>query len=192
MNKSTIPDPFKKLSNSVLRPALILFLFLSLMLLSAMSLLDKNLKTAAAPRGIVSFELAGDLEQGNRILASWQMKGKIRAALSLGLDYLFLIVYALFISLACVLIGRRSAPKYRLWAYWGFILGWGQLLAALLDAIENFALIRVILDSPRDAWPIIARWCAIVKFSIVGAGLAYILIGVIYAGLRRVIVSFKF
>ncbi len=192
MNKSTIPDPFKKLSNSALRPALILFLFLSLMLLSAMSLLDKNLKTAAAPRGIISFELAGDLERGNRILASWQTEGKIRAALSLGLDYLFLIVYALFISLACVLIGRRSGPKYRLWAYWGFVLGWGQLLAALLDAIENFALIRLILGSPRDVWPIIARWCAIVKFSIVGAGLAYILIGAIYAALRRVLVSFKF
>jgi hypothetical protein len=76
-----------------------------------MSSLDRNLTTAAAPRGIVSLELAGDLEQGNRILTAWSTEGKVYAALSLGLDYLFLIVYAAFISLACVLIARNLVSR---------------------------------------------------------------------------------
>jgi hypothetical protein len=149
-----------------------------------MSLLDQNLKTAAAPRGIVSFELAGDLEQVSRILQSWKAEGKIQAALSLGLDYLFLIVYALFISIGCVFIGRSFAPKYRWWTDWGFRLGWSQFLAALLDAVENFALLRLILGAEREAWPALARWCAIVKFSIVAAGLAYILVGLTIIAVR--------
>jgi hypothetical protein len=56
-------------------------------------------------------------------------------------------------------------------------LGWAQFSAAVLDAIENFALINLAFDSQREFWPIIARWCALVKFGIVGTGLVYILAG---------------
>jgi hypothetical protein len=150
-----------------------------------MSLLDRNLTTDAAPRGIVSFELAGNLHKGQQILESWNTRGKIYAALSLGLDYLFLIVYALFISVACVLIARSLIPGYVLWAKLGFLLGWGQFAAAFLDAVENFALIRFILDSKSATLPAVARWCAIVKFGIVGAGLVYILVGLIFTVLRK-------
>lgn len=170
-------DPFKRIANAHLWPALILFLVSALVLLAVMSRLDAALTTVAAPGGIVSFEMAGNLETATRIVASWKMAGKIQAAFSLGLDYLFLIVYALFISIACVLIGRKLTPKYRLWANLGYLIGWAQFPAALLDGIENFALIRVILGSQSEVLPLIARWCAVVKFGIVGAGLIYILTG---------------
>jgi len=64
-------------------------------------------------------------------------------------------------------------------------LGWAQFLAALLDAGENFALINLAFGSQRESWPIIARWCALVKFSIVGAGLAYILAGALFIVLLK-------
>ena len=180
-----MPDPFKRFPNSVLWPALLISLLFSLLLLTAMTLLDRNLKTAPAPRGIVSIELAGNLDDAQQILESWKTQGKISAALSLGLDYLFLIVYALFISVACVLIARNLIPGYVMWAKFGFLLGWGQFAAAFLDAVENFALIRFILDSQSEILPAVARWCAIVKFGIVGAGLVYILVGVIFTVLRK-------
>ncbi len=84
------------------------------------------------------------------------------------------------ISLSCVLIARFLKLRIAFLATWGFILGWAQFLAAFLDAIENFALIYLILDSQREIWPIIAWWCAMVKFGIVGAGLVYILPGTLF------------
>lgn len=172
-----MPDPFKWLSESNQRPALLIFFLLSAMLLIGMHSLDQSLITKAAPKGIISFELAGTIERVNQILDEWGPDGRICAALSLGLDYLFLIVYALFISLACVLIARYLTFKIAFLAICGMVLSWGQFLAGLLDAIENFALVQLVLGSSRPFWPITARWCATIKFCIVGAGLVYILIG---------------
>lgn len=172
-----MPDPFKWLSESAQRPALLVFFLLSGTLLTGMHALDQRLITEAAPRGIVSFELAGSIEKAGQILKEWGPPGKARATLSLGLDYLFLFVYALFISLSCVRIARYFKFKYAFLAVWGVGLGWAQFLAALLDAIENLALINLAFGSQRESWPIIAKWCALVKFGIVGAGLLYILTG---------------
>ncbi|CAB1057756.1 hypothetical protein D1BOALGB6SA_2511 [Olavius sp. associated proteobacterium Delta 1] len=175
-----MPDPYKRLSDSAQRSALLIFFLLTVTLLTGMHALDQSLITDAAPSGIVSFELAGNIQQAKQILEEWGPKGRGYAALSLGLDYLFLIVYALFLSLACILVARHLAPRIAFLAMGGVVLGWGQFFAALLDAIENLALINIILDSQRGIWPIIARWCAIVKFGIVGAGLVYILIGTLF------------
>jgi len=172
-----MPDPFKWLSDSAQRWALLIFFLMSTLLLTAMHNLDRALISASAPNGIVSFELAGNIDRANKILTAWGSEGKVHATLSLGLDYLFLIVYALFISLACVRIARHLKIRFSFLATWGFVLGWAQFLAALLDAIENFALIKLTLGSLRETWPVIARWCALVKFGIVGLGLVYILTG---------------
>ncbi len=172
-----IPDPYKWLCEIAPRSALLIFFLLSVALLTGLRFLDQTLITDPAPRGIVSFELAGNIQQAHQILEEWGPEGRVCAALSLGLDYLFLIVYALLISLACVLTARYFTLKFTFLATAGFVLGWGQFCAAILDAVENLALIRLLLDSQRESWPIIARWCAIVKFGIIGAGLAYILIG---------------
>ena len=182
-----MPDPFKWLPESAQRSALLILFLLSVTLLAGMHSLDQTMITDVSPRGIVSFELAGNVKQAKQILREWGPEGKVYAALSLGLDYLFLIVYALFISLACVLIARYFNLRIAFLAIWGFVLGWGQFFAALLDAIENLALINLILYSQREFWPIIARWCAIVKFGIVGAGLFYILTGTLFILIMKVL-----
>ena len=173
-----MPDPYNRFSNSVLWPTLLIAFFLSLLLLIAMSLVDRNLKTNSAPRGIVSFELAGNLDKGQQILESWNTQGKMYAALSLGLDYLFLIVYAVFISLSCVRLARRLKSRLPYAATWGMVIGWAQFMAAMLDTIENYALIKLTFGYQHASWPLIARWCAMVKFGIVGVGLTYIVCGI--------------
>ncbi|MEY3284160.1 MAG: hypothetical protein RIR86_2173, partial [Acidobacteriota bacterium] len=52
---------------------------------------------------------------------------------------------------------------------------WAALLAGLLDAVENYALIRVLLGAGGDFWPALSRACARPKFAIVGVVLAYVL-----------------
>jgi hypothetical protein len=180
-------DPFKWLSSTAKRWVLLISILLSLTLLIVMHSMDRQLITAASPRGIVSFELSGSIESAAQILKAWGPQGRVYAALSLGLDYLFLIVYALFISLSCVRIAEYFRQKGRHLAIWGLGLGWAQFLAAFLDAIENAALINLLFDSQHDFWPTIARYCALVKFGIVGLGLAYILSGTLFMIIMNVL-----
>ncbi len=162
---------------------------MSAILLVAMHRLDAPLRTQVAPRGIVSFELAARYETSRQILNSWNARAKTQAALSLGLDYLFLIVYANFISLACVRVGqtfRRHKPRL---AGPAASLAWAQFLAAVLDAVENLALIALLLNSARRWLSPLASGCAIIKFSIVGAGLIYICGGLLFIGLKTIIMK---
>ena len=170
----TIPDPFKSISNANRKRALACFCALSLALMVAMQWLDAHLKTHPAPHGIVSFELAGNSEDARHIISSWGQKGQLRAALSLGLDYFFLVAYALLIALACAQIAKALRRGSRRITALGFLLAWLQIPAAMSDAIENTALIQVLLGSNHPAWPAVAGWCAVIKFSLVGAGLLYI------------------
>lgn len=179
--------PYDRGSNTVRIRALIVALVLSVLLLVAMRILDAPLRSPVAPRGIVSFELAKNMEASRQILASWNAQAKMHAALSLGLDYLFLIVYALFISLACVQVGKALQGHRSLLAALGGVLAWSQFFAAILDAVENLVLISLLLNFERLGYPAVARTCAIIKFIIVGAGLIYIAGGSFIIGLQKLI-----
>lgn len=184
-----IPDPYKWLPVSAQLPALISFMSLSAGLLIAMQFLDVPLRTEVSPHGIVSMELAENYQRARQIINSWGPRGRVYAALSIGLDYLFLIVYALFISLSCVKIAKLLKDRIAIFSTLGLLLGWAQFFAAFLDAVENFALIHLILDSSVQAWPLVARWCAIFKFMIVGTGLLYITTGILLIILMKSLAS---
>jgi hypothetical protein len=145
--------------------------------MAALVVLDQPLRTAIAPSGIVSFEFAGDLLHAQGIMASWGHPGRVYAGLSLGLDYLYLVLYAGTTALGCGLVAGRLTRRVRWLGGLGAVLSWAPLLAALLDAIEDYALIRVLLGSTAPAWPIVAWWCAGPKFLLVAAGLLYAGIG---------------
>jgi hypothetical protein len=172
-----IPDPFQWLSDSVRPRALVCFLVLAVILLFAMYVLDQSLLTTAAPRGILSLEFAKRFSQTQRIIASWQPDARTYAALSLGIDYLFLIVYALFISLACTQVARSFRRRGSILATAGYGLAWAQFVAAICDAVENYALIQLLLGSLYQQWPVIAWTCATAKFGIIAVGWLYILVG---------------
>ncbi|WP_437931473.1 hypothetical protein WMF37_20185 [Sorangium sp. So ce291] len=137
----------------------------------------KRLRTGAAPWGIVSFELAGTRERVRRILDSWDEDARVSAAFSVGIDYLIIIAYANGLALDCVMgadaLKKRGLPGAGL----GAPLAWGQWLAGLLDATENGALLGILRGSDQALWPALARGCAQVKFCLVGAGVAYALLG---------------
>jgi len=144
---------------------------LTLLLMAALQWLDAPLKTAAAPAGIVSFELAGTLPAAETILQSWDAHARLYAGVSLGLDYLFMPLYATAIGLGCVLAARGlhlASGAYKL----GRLLAWGMLLAALADALENLALLRLLLAAEAmGPWPAVARLAALLKFALLAVGL---------------------
>ncbi len=135
------------------------------------------LNTEAAPYGVISFEVAGSVAHAEQILASWDAAARERAAFGLGLDFLFIPVYALTISLGCVMASdvlRRHAWPL---ASPSVVLIWGVFLAALLDVIENIALTIIMFGLVSSPWPQVAQWCAVPKFGLLFVGLVYALYG---------------
>jgi hypothetical protein len=170
--------PFEWISLSAQKRTFWVLFVVTIIVMASMQVIDIPLKSELAPSGILSFEFAGDLSHAQKITESWGGSGRIAAGLSLGLDYLFLLIYAGSIGMGCVLVARSVSKRTKQLSKIGILLAWALLLAALLDAVENYALIRVLLGSNLVYWPRVAAWCAVPKFVIVAAGLVYLLIGV--------------
>ncbi len=151
----------------------------------SLQVLGAPLRTEAAPAGIVSFEFAGELSSAQRMVESWGPIGQVYAGLNLGLDFLFLVAYPITIALGCVLVSRSLSSRALPLAVLGVWLAWGQLLAGILDGVENYALIQVLLGGQDVLMPALARACATVKFALVGIGILYVLAGAAMAALMR-------
>ncbi len=54
-----------------------------------------------------------------------------------------------------------------------------QFVAALFDAIENIALIKLLLGSNNSLFPSIAYYFASIKFVLIAIGIIYIIIGLL-------------
>ena len=169
--------PYRWLPSSIRGPVFLILLLLALGLMVVLQVIDVPLRTSASPSGIISFELAGTSSAAERILQAWGTQGLAYAGLSLGLDYLFMFGYAGCIGLGCAIVAEGAGRGRAGIARSGIVLGWAMLLALLLDATENLALIRILIGSPPGMWPLVARWCAVPKFIIVAAGLMYVLVG---------------
>ncbi len=169
--------PLESIQTSQRRPFFILFLILTLMVIVGMQVVSGPLETAAAPSGIISYELAGDVPTAQAILDSWDSGARVRVGLNLGLDYSFLALYSTSIACACAWIAGALRERLRPLASIGLLLAWGQWVAALLDAVENGALLTMLLDAPAQPWPAVAWWCAVLKFALVLLGLLFALAG---------------
>ncbi len=153
----------------------------TLVVMALFQILDRPLRTPAAPWGIVSFELAGSMDKAQAMIDSWDEHARLSAAFGLGLDYLFMVLYATTIALACL----WSAQVYGELGWWlvdlGGLLAWGVWLAALLDGIENISLWQLLKGPVSDPWPSIARWCASIKFVLIAFSMIYgIAGGIVY------------
>lgn len=162
-----------KLSN---RKILIFSAILTLILLFSLRIFDSPLHTIQAPNGIVSFELAKNIDTTKSILTSWDSVAKINAGLSLGLDFLFLFSYSIFFATACLMITEnfnKNHLKYKI----GILFVYFLLIAGACDAIENIALIKLLLGSNNGIYSSIAYYFASVKFAIIAIGIIYIILG---------------
>lgn len=154
--------------------ALMILIIGTLLIFSLFYFLDIPLKTKASPLGVVSFELSGSLEKSEQIISSWNFDARLFAAFGLGFDFLFMVVYASTISLACLLTYEKHKGWFSLLGIW---LGWGMVLAAIADAIENTALWNLLIGNIASIWPVLAAWCATIKFALILLGIIYSITG---------------
>jgi len=164
--------PFEWLDITLQPRAFGLFFVLTIAAMLALQGINEPLKTAVAPAGIISFEFAGTLAVAQQMIESWGAVGRIHAGLSLGFDYLFLVLYPFAIGLGCVIVARAGFLSTL-----GILLAWGPWVAAVLDAIENYALIQLLLGAQDPALPLIAFWSAAPKFGLVALSVLYVLLG---------------
>ena len=180
-----LQSPFSKLSRSSERNLTISLFILLVVTISAMVFFDSFLKNEVAEYGIVSFELAKDLETSKAIIDSWNEQAKIAASLSMGLDFLFLIIYASFIALLIHKLNERLW-LHKSFYYIGIILVWAAFIMGLSDTIENIALIKLLLGDMQQYWSSIAYYFAILKFIILIIGMLYILLNFIYLFIKKI------
>jgi hypothetical protein len=136
--------------------------------------LDPPLKTAAAPNGIVSFELAGSPLKAQEIISSWNTTAQLYAAFGLGFDFLFMPIYATAIALGVLLAAGRHPGWFASLGVW---VGWGAFAAMLFDAAENICLFNLLLGNPGASYASMAALYATLKFGLILLGIAYALIG---------------
>src|SRR5687767_14210009 len=123
-----------------------------------LGIIDEEIKETGGP-GIVSFELEFTSENARETLAQWGEEGQDSAKLSLWIDYLFLISYAAFFSLAVAAV--CEALNWRRWLF----LATFPLIAAVCDAIENANLLLTISQDGDQPFPFLAGVFAVIKFA---------------------------
>ena len=160
---------------------LLIFLFGGLLIVMfAIKSFDRTLKNDSCPNGIVSFELTKNLNTSEAITNSWDSTAKTDAGLGLGIDFLFLLLYSGFIGMAIYILNEK------LWKQKKIIYRTGKLfvvlifLAALLDSIENIALIRLLKGHLEQIWVSIAFYAATIKFTFVGISILYLMGNLVY------------
>lgn len=184
--------PLESVHNDYRKRIFFTLLFLTLILFAIFRILDAPLRTPAAPNGIVSFELAGDVGRAIAITNEWRRSSLLLsavagqgnpdivnipyafAAFGLGLDYLFMPVYAFALAFGTLLVaGRHGGWMKSL----GAVAGYGAFAAAVFDTVENYALFQILLGRVFSPYPEIAFYCASVKFGLLIFGLVYALTG---------------
>lgn len=148
-----------------------------------MRVFDAPLKNEIASNGIVSFELAKDLETSIAILKSWDDKALLYAGLSLGFDYLFMFSYTYLLILLLKKLSIRTGNK--IVKLLGTVLVVLMIVAGFSDAIENYAMIKLYLGNLEPKYSLIAYYFAMVKFTIIAISIVFLLfIGVWNIGKR--------
>ena len=168
-------SPFSSLTKNQETRLTRVLLILMVLCIAVLKYLDQFLINDTCTGGIISFELARDLETAGSYLNSWGEKGKIAVSLGLGFDFLFPIIYASFMA---ILIHKLNVllcfkrPFFRV----GNGLIWAIFLAGIFDYIENIGLINLVLGNMEQFWVSISFYFAIVKFCVILVVLLYIFV----------------
>jgi len=149
----------------------------AVVLFVVLGLLDLRMQDTGGP-GIVGLELAGSTDRATQILGEWGQTGRDAAQLSLWIDFLFLIAYGAFLSLAILAV--RDAARRNGWdsyARYGAAIAVLPIVAAVCDALEDVGLLLILDGHGATLVPQAATAFALAKFATLAVALAYLLAG---------------
>jgi hypothetical protein len=130
--------------------------------------------------GIVDFELAGTEDRTMEILGAWGPSGRRDARNNLWLDLVFIVLYSVALYLAVTWAALQWIDVWPFFAWLGWFLAYGQLLAGAFDVVEDVCLLRIIAgDEPGQRLPSTAKLAAQTKFLLSSLGVVYFVIGLV-------------
>ena len=142
-----------------------------------LAIVDEAIKASGGP-GIVAFELAGTTERATEILGHWGQDGREAARVSLGIDFVYLVVYGVFLTLA--VLELRDVARARGWDAYarpGTAIAVLPGVAAACDVVEDAGLWLMIEGVGTDPLPPVATGFAVVKFVALAVVAVYLLAG---------------
>ena len=126
-------------------------------------ILDRRMQATGGP-GIIPFELAGP-GRSDEVLATWGPDGRRAARASLVLDFPYLLAYTTLNVRLTERAGERL-PAHR-------PIAAVQIAAGACDAIENAALLAVVVRGGDARLAAVARTAARTKFAGLATGWLY-------------------
>ena len=177
-------SPFHAVTGKTEQKLTFTLLYMLIIGIIVMAYFDSKLITEVAPHGMFSFEQAGSPEKSKEIINSWSNMDRVFAGLSLGFDFLFLLVYTLFISLLTHKVNEQlwvGKPAYRI----GSVLIWSMFITAIFDGVENVALIKLLIGNYNEYWSWVAYSFSLAKFILIGISLVYLIINGSYYLIKK-------
>ena len=176
-------QPFESFSTGTSSVLLAVLVGATLFLMWKLNKIGKLLNIPdVVPNGIISLEFAGSSANAKAIVKAWRDQNVLEQALKLQwIDFLFMAVYSTALTLTCIWATKLLPNFDAEWLGTGVVLGWGQWVAALLDAIENLTLFPFLYGEVKDSSPLaqVAAICAVFKFSLIFTGLLYVLASIV-------------
>jgi hypothetical protein len=143
-----------------------------------LAIVDEAIKASGGP-GIIAFELAGTTGRVAEILGHWGQEGRDAARVSLAIDFVYLVVYGVFLTLA--VLELRDAARERGWTAFarpGTAIAVLPGVAAACDVVEDVGLWLMIEGEGTAHIPPVATAFAAVKFVALAVAIGYLLVGV--------------
>ena len=133
---------------------------------------------------IVDFELARTGERASAILDEWGPTGRDAAMEAIAIDFGLLVAYSIFLAFACGWVAEAlDRHRQRHIAGIGWWLTRLALVAGLLDAIENTALLGVLRQyesgNVHSGVTLLAAAAASLKFIILIAVAGFLVVGLL-------------
>ncbi len=102
--------------------------------------------------------------------------------LSLGVDYLFLVLYPAVIASGLLLVSGRLSANFRRPTR---ALAWLVAGAGIADAIENYCLLRLLTTGQVEEFALPAALLASAKFVVIAVALLWLAVGFALALLKH-------
>jgi len=178
-----IDSPFLKTDNKILKNRTIIVFVLLVLGIILMKYLNSFLINDVATNGIISFELAKEATIAENMINSWDTVATAAAGYSLIVDFIFLIIYSLFIAL---LVHHTNEKVWKNTSVYkvGVVLIFAQFVAAFFDAVENIALLQ-LFKGTSQFWTSIAYYFASMKFVLIAFGILFIVISWVVKVFRK-------
>lgn len=143
----------------------------SLVMIIVLRWQGNKLRTSVSPRSIIDLEFAATPKRLSELISVWDIS---IVKMNIWLDFLFIISYVLFLSLAAELCARKWPAG--IMRQTGLTLAWAAYVAGILDIAENILMLQSIDGYFTTTTLQLTYYFGAVKFMLAAITVFYLLI----------------